>query len=189
MLEGIEIRESTRAKRVGVTVHPDGSVVVTKPVRASLKRVEDFVLKHEEWILLAQEKFRRRAERQKKSGIVPVALPRPRKGSKAYTDVRKAARTLVTKRLQYFNTIYGFRYGSISIRDQKTRWGSCSAAGNLSFNYRIVFLPEALQDYVVVHELAHVKEHNHSEKFWAQVGRTIPNYETLRKELRTTYSA
>lgn len=179
-----EIRESTRAKRLGITVHPDGRVTVTKPMKVSEKRVHAFVEKYQDWIETSQEKFRRRAERQKKTGLEALTLPRPRKNSKAYVDARKAARTLVTERLQHFNRIYGFKYGTISIRDQKTRWGSCSAAGNLSFNYRIVFLPKELQDYVIVHELAHVKEHNHSVRFWAQVARTLPNHVSLRKELR-----
>ncbi len=183
-----EVRESTRAKRLGLTVHPDGRVVITKPARTSLKAMETFVEKHTQWIADTQEKFRKRLERQKKSGIELVALPRPRKGSAMYKEARKAARILVTERLEHFNQAYGFRYGTLSIRDQKTRWGSCSAAGNLSFNYRIVFLPTELQDYVVVHELCHTKEHNHSEKFWAQVGRTLPNHTQLRKELRTRYS-
>jgi hypothetical protein len=189
MQEGYEIRESARAKRLGLTVHPDGRVVVTKPVRVTVKRAEAFAASYETWILAAKEAFRRRAERRKKSGIEQIVLPRPRKGSKAYKEAREAARMLVTVRLAHFNRVYGFRYGTISIRDQKTRWGSCSAAGNLSFNYRLVYLPPALQDYVVAHELAHVKEHNHSPRFWAQVARTVPDHVLLRKELRTRYSA
>ena len=184
-----EIRESSRAKRLGLTVSPDGQVTVTKPVRVSVKRAEEFAAKNEEWILASQEKFRRLAEKRAKKGIEQIVLPRPRKDSKAYKDARAAARVLVTERLRYFNTVYGFKYGTISIRDQKTRWGSCSAAGNLSFNYRLVFLPQALQDYIVVHELCHTKEHNHSPKFWAQIARTMPEHALLRKELRTRYAA
>jgi len=182
-----EIRESTRATRLGITVHPDGRVTVTKPVQVSEKRVHAFVRKYQDWIETSQERFRKRAERQNKKGLPTFALPRPRKNSKAYTEARKAARVLVTERLQHFNQVYGFRYGTLSIRDQKTRWGSCSAAGNLSFNYRLIFLPEVLQDYIIVHELAHVKEHNHSARFWAQVARTVPAHSELRKELRTRY--
>lgn len=184
-----EIRESKRAKRLSISVHPDGRVTVTKPVRVSVKRAETFAARHETWILAAQEAFRRRAEKRKKSGIEQITLPRPRKGSKAYKEARDAARALVTERLAYFNQIYGFPYGTISIRDQKTRWGSCSAAGNLSFNYRLVYLPAALQDYVVVHELCHVKEHNHSARFWAQMARTLPDHALLRTELRTRYAS
>lgn len=178
-----EIRESARAKRLSLTVHPDGRVRLTKPLRISVKRAEEFVLKSREWIEMTQEKFRKKAERQKKKGIELRALPRPRKGSNAYAEAIAAARVLATARLRYFNQLYGFRYGTISIRNQKTRWGSCSAAGNLSFNYRIAFLPPALADYVIVHELSHVKEHNHSPRFWAQVERAIPEHKELRKEL------
>lgn len=179
-----EVRESARAKHLRLTVTPEGEVIVTKPKRISLARVEAFVAKHEDWIRSMQEKFQKRQERQKKSGIEPIKLPRPRKGSSMYKEAVRAARVLVRDRLEHFNSLYGFTYGTISIRNQKTRWGSCSAAGNLSFNYRIVFLPRDLQDYVVVHELCHTKEHNHSESFWGEVARAIPEYGSLRQRLR-----
>lgn len=178
------IRESIRAKRLSITVHPDGRVVLTKPKRLSIGAAEAFLAKHKEWIETAIETFKKRVEKKQSNQIV---LPRPRKNSNAYKEARKAARILVTERLKNFNSLYGFTYGTISIRDQKTRWGSCSAKGNLSFNYRIVYLPKALQDYIVVHELCHTKEHNHSSRFWNEVAKTIPNHTLLKKELRTTY--
>lgn len=181
-----EIRESTRARRLGITVHPDGRVVLTKPKRISIRAAEAFLAKHQEWIEIAIEKFRKRVEKKR---IDQILLPRPRKNSTAYKEARKEARVLVTERLKHFNELYNFTYGTISIRDQKTRWGSCSAKGNLSFNYRIVYLPKELQDYIVVHELCHTKEHNHSERFWEQVARAIPDHAWLRKELRTRYSS
>jgi predicted metal-dependent hydrolase len=184
--EEYEIRESTRAKRLTLTVHPDGRVVLTKPKRISLKAAEAFIAKHWEWIERAKEAFIKRAAKKRTDQI---ALPRPRKNSTAYKEARKEARVLVTERLQHFNELYNFMYGTISIRDQKTRWGSCSAKGNLSFNYRIVYLPKEIQDYIVVHELCHTKEHNHSSKFWDQVARTISNHTFLRRELRTRYSS
>lgn len=186
MREEYEIRESTRAKRLTLTVHPDGRVVATKPTRISQKVAEAFVLKHREWIERAKEAFIKRAAKKRTDQI---ALPRPRKNSTAYKEARKEARVLVTERLKHFNELYNFTYGTISIRDQKTRWGSCSAKGNLSFNYRIVYLPKEIQDYIVVHELCHTKEHNHSERFWAQVGRAIPEHASLRKALRSNYAA
>lgn len=179
-----ETRDSARAKRIILTVHPDGSIVVTKPARVSLKVAEAFIRKHQEWIEAVREKFRNHVAKQRPDQIT---LPRPRKNSIAYKEARKAARILVTERLKHFNALYGFTYGTLSIRDQKTRWGSCSANGNLSFNYRIIYLPEALQDYIVVHELCHTKEHNHSEKFWNEVANAFPNHAALKKELRTKY--
>jgi len=167
-----------------LAVHPDGRVTVTKPVRTSLKATEAFVVKHQKWIETAQETLRKKVA---KKPADQITLPRPRKNSNAYTEARKAARALVTERLKHFNALYGFTYGTLSIRDQKTRWGSCSVNGNLSFNYRIIYLPETLQDYIVVHELCHTKEHNHSARFWNEVARTVPNYAALKKELRTKY--
>lgn len=75
-------------------------------------------------------------------------------------------------------------YGKISVKDQKTRWGSCSSLGNLNFNWRLVLMPEEILDYVVVHELAHRKEMNHSRAFWAEVERILPDYKERRKWLR-----
>jgi predicted metal-dependent hydrolase len=82
------------------------------------------------------------------------------------------------------NAIYGYRFNRVSIRNQKTCWGSCSRKGNLNFNYRILFLPERTQNYIIAHELSHLAEFNHSKKFWALVARTSPEYAAIRKELR-----
>ncbi|MDB5236941.1 MAG: putative metal-dependent hydrolase [Parcubacteria group bacterium] len=185
-----EIKESTRARHLRIDVYPDGRVVVTKPVRSSDRSTQAFIASKKEWVEEVQGKFaarRRRAEQKRtKLGLsLPEPLPKPRRGSKAYKDAVKAARTLAAVRLAYFNTHYQFRYGTISIRNQKTRWGSCSAAGNLSFNYRIAFLPSELQDYLIVHELCHTKEHNHSAKFWALVAQTIPDPARRRTALQS----
>jgi len=182
-----ELKESARARHLRITVHPDGRVVVTKPRRVSAAVAERFLAERREWVEKAREAFRKRMERERKVGIERILLPKPRRGSKAYKEAVEKARALAKARLTHFNAAYGFRHGTISIRNQKTRWGSCSAAGNLSFNYRIAFLPPRLADYVIVHELCHVKEHNHSERFWSEVARSVPEYKALRKELRERY--
>lgn len=195
---GYEIRESARAKRLSIAVHPDGRVVVTKPAsggngllgrsRMTDEQVERFVAQRREWIETTQEKFRKLAARRQKAGGGPsVAMPRLRRGSKEYELIRKNARALVESRLPHFSRLYGFSYGSISIRNQKTRWGSCSQEGNLSFNYRIAHLPSHLADYVIVHELCHTNQHNHSKRFWDLVSQTIPEHSAHRKELRNRY--
>lgn len=102
----------------------------------------------------------------------------------AYLLHKEAARALVQSRLAHFNTHYKLAWGSVAVRNQKSRWGSCSKAGNLNFNYRIALLPPHLQDYVVVHELCHLKEFNHSSKFWRLVGETVPHYAACKKELQ-----
>ncbi len=107
-----------------------------------------------------------------------------RRSRKEYLERKEEARVLVHNRLEHLNEQYGFRYNRVSIRNQKTRWGSCSKQGNLSFNYRIVFLSQRLADYIIVHELCHVQEMNHSKKFWDLVTRTISDHKPRRIELR-----
>ncbi len=94
------------------------------------------------------------------------------------------AHKLASERLEFFNKSYNFPYNKITIRNQISRWGSCSKRGNLSFNYRIVLLPLELADYIIVHELCHLGEFNHSKKFWDLVARTIPHWKKLRRELK-----
>lgn len=100
------------------------------------------------------------------------------------TELRLKTRKLVNNRLIFFNQHYGFTYQRITIRDQKTRWGSCSSNKTLSFNYRIALLPLELIDYVVVHELCHLKEMNHRINFWRLVGQTIPDYKSRIRQLK-----
>lgn len=107
-----------------------------------------------------------------------------RKIDKKYLENKEKAREVVTARLEYFNKHYNFDYKKVSIRNQNSRWGSCSSRGNLNFNYRIVLLPSHLIDYIVVHELCHIGQMNHSQKFWGLVGEILPEYEKLVSELR-----
>lgn len=105
-------------------------------------------------------------------------------GQKEYLELKEKARVLVNERLEYWNKHYKFKYDRVSIRNQRSRWGSCSSLGNLNFNFRIVTLPIHLVDYIIVHELCHLRQFNHSQKFWNLVGETLPNYEELLLELR-----
>ncbi len=97
---------------------------------------------------------------------------------------KTTALELVTSRLAHFNHTYNFTYHRITIRNQSSRWGSCSRKGNLSFNYRLALLPPELADYIIVHELCHLGEFNHSKKFWDLVEKAIPNWRILRNNLR-----
>ena len=93
---------------------------------------------------------------------------------------RNAAREVFTNRVEYYHRFTGGHYTSITIRDQKTRWGSCSSRGTLSFNYRLIYGPAGPLDYVVVHELCHLTHMNHSKDFWNMVERITVSYTHLR---------
>jgi len=95
-----------------------------------------------------------------------------------------STRQLLKTRLPFFNSVYGFKYKRVIIRHQKTRWGSCSSSGTLSFNCKLALLPQALSDYVIVHELCHLQELNHSSRFWSLVARAVPHHKRLRAQLR-----
>jgi predicted metal-dependent hydrolase len=167
------LRENARARRINVTVRRDGTVWVTKPRRASMREVEAFIRKCEEWIQRTQSKF--------------AKLPKTSKvesSQKQFKKYQGAARGFAARRVQYLNSFYGFRFSKITVRNQKSRWGSCSHKSTLSFNYRILFLPPELADYIIVHELCHLQEMNHSKYFWALVERTIPDHRARCKLLR-----
>ncbi len=105
--------------------------------------------------------------------------------SKHYQEHKDLARSLIHQRLEYWNEFYNFEYKRVAVRNQKTCWGSCSEHKNLNFNYKIAFLPQELMDYVIVHELCHLKEMNHSKDFWTQVARTLPEHKEYRRRLRS----
>lgn len=169
------LRKSRRAKRVRLVVYCDGSVVVTTPITFHESRVEQFLGEKSEWLFKKIAAFKR---------FEGVSIGHS--GKREYQRYREVARELVLSRLAYFNDHYQVSYGRVSIRNQKTRWGSCSRRGNLSFNYKIIHLPPHLADYIIVHELCHLREFNHSPQFWKLVAETIPKYEEYRRTLRYT---
>lgn len=168
------LRRSSRARRVRLSVHGDGSIVLTVPFGLNETMAETFIREKREWLFSKISLFKRFQGRR----IVRYA-------KKHYLEHKEDVLTLVQVRLAHFNTLYGYEYKSIKIKHQKTCWGSCSRKGNLNFNYKILFLPENLQNYVIVHELCHLKELNHSKKFWNLVAETMPGYRESRKELKS----
>lgn len=170
------LRVHARARRLRLSIYYDGRCVVTTPLRVTEGLVEKFLHEKSEWILGKLDHF-------KKANIIP-----PKKFSKQEIALyKKEALALAENHLAYFNQFYGFTYKKVTIRNQKTRWGSCSKAGNINFNYKIALLPPELADYIVVHELCHLGQMNHSLKFWELVARTVPEYKALRKKLKSSH--
>ena len=168
-----KVRQSARAKRMRVTIYRDGSVVATVPRFFDLKILDKFILAKKDWILEKVQKFLRSPLRFLKNSS--------KRDLKKY---RSEVLLLIQERLTYYNQSYNFNYYRVSIRNQKSRWGSCSKKGNLNFNYKIFFLPAEIRDYIIVHELCHLQEFNHSKNFWNLVEKTIPNYRQIRKSLK-----
>jgi len=171
------LKRHPRARRIRLAVYCDGSCVVTAPVSVSERLVEKFVAEKSSWIREARERF---------SALSHIIFVKKNKKAQReeYIATKTRAFALATERIAKWNAHYGFTFLNICIKDQKTRWGSCSKRGNLNFNYKIALLPEKLADYIIVHELCHLGEFNHSRAFWALVGETIPDYRALRSELR-----
>ena len=167
------VRESKLAKRMRVAVYADGDIIATKPYGAQLETLKKFVESKKFWLAKKIE--------EKKIQIVPELAENSRMH---YLLHKLEARDLVKSKLQKWNTILGYKYKGFSIKKLKSRWGSCSSSKDLSFNYKILFLPETMQDYIVVHELCHLKELNHSKKFWALVESVIPDYQKINKVMR-----
>lgn len=169
------LRRYRRSRRLRLAISGDGSVRVSVPFGVSEEFVERFVLQKAELIL----------EKLDVSGLSTQKRITPEERREKYMRHKTAALGFVMERIAHFNRIYGFTFERVCIRDQRTRWGSCSRSGNLSFNYRLLLLPPHLADYVIVHELCHLREHNHSQRFWKLVALLVPTYKDLRRELRS----
>jgi len=167
--------KSKRARRMRLAVYCDGSVIVTLPHNFQETTAQRFIQEKTKWLLSKINFFR-----QFKNA--PIA----RLGRRDYLKHKDRALFLAKEKVAYFNQFYGFKFKKINIKNQKTRWGSCSRSGNLNFNFKMLFLPEKLQDYITVHELCHLKELNHSGNFWSLVAKTLPQWPKIKKELKNS---
>ena len=167
-----EIIRSSR-KTLALEISRDGLLKVRAPYKVSREEIQNFVKSKESWIF----KHLKRIEETK------ADQPDPLSAEEIEKLAQKALQVLPEKVENYARMI-GVTYGRITIRNQKTRWGSCSSKGNLNFNCQLMRLPEELQDYVVVHELCHRKEMNHSSDFWKEVEYIMPDYQERRARLK-----
>jgi len=171
------VKKSRTTKRIRISVHADGKVMVSAPQMVPDFVVRRFVDSKKDWIEEKLAYF-------EKHPSVRVLAPTRRSSRKDFLENKNAALILVRSRLEYFNQFYNFEYKSVTVRNQKTRWGSCSRKKNLNFNYKIIFLTPTQQDYIVVHELCHLAQMNHGPHFWKLVGEQIPDYKNIRASIR-----
>ncbi len=175
-MQKIELVRSNR-RSISIEVTQDLRVIVRAPRRLSEKEINRFVGEKADWIDIHLRKMK---ERQNE-------LADEQSKALSEQDIRllttRAKRVFPTK-VKKFAEIIGVTYGNITIRMQKSRWGSCSGKGNLNFNCLLMNAPEEIVDYVVVHELCHRKEMNHSPRFWAEVEKVLPDYKERRKWLK-----
>ncbi|MBQ3392162.1 MAG: M48 family metallopeptidase [Lachnospiraceae bacterium] len=167
----------SRRKTIAIQIRPDGAVVVRAPLRASLSEIDHFIREKESWIRKHVEIMQAKKALDKSHEIAPLTDEQLR-------HLTRRARLVFTERVEYFAPLVGTDYGRISIRHQRTRWGSCSAAGNLNFNCLLLLAPPQVLDYVVVHELCHRLELNHSARFWGNVERVMPDYRIWNRWLK-----
>ena len=165
----------SKRKTIALQVKSSDEVIVKAPKWMAKKDIIAFVNKNRDWILKQITK-RQQIEDEIKN-IRPLT-------EAELLELTKSAKIVIKKRVEYYAPIVGVDYGRISIRHQKTRWGSCSSKGNLNFNVALMRAPLEALDYVVVHELCHRIEMNHSPEFWAEVERVMPDYKIWRKYLK-----
>lgn len=162
----VKIIRSNR-KTVSIQVNQDLSITVRAPQRVTQKEIKRILEKNDSWIQKHIEMLR---EKQAEAEDVKKLT------AEEIKTLAEQALKLIPQRVEYFARQVGVTYGRITIRNQKTRWGSCSSKGNLNFNCLLILAPTEILDYVVVHELCHRKEMNHSKAFWTEVEKVLPDY-------------
>ena len=203
----------SRRRTIALIVQTDGSLLVRAPNRATRRQINAMVLQHAEWIAKKQARVSEFAitPRQFIEGerfpflgesysLKLVAAEKPlielngnfhlAKSALGQAEqifekwYRQQARSVFTERVDFYAGEFGFKYAKLKLSSARTRWGSCSAKGNINLTWRLVMAPLEIIDYVVVHELSHLREHNHSKAFWLQVEATLPDYKSRRKWLK-----
>lgn len=161
-----------KRKTLSLTVQPDLTVLVKAPRGLSKTEIERFVLSHETWIENAKQRQKQRAETEKTLTEQRIA------------ELRALANAELPRRVAYFSKIMGVQPTGVKITSAKTRFGSCNGRNSLCFSWRLMLYPPEAVDYVVVHELAHIKEKNHSAAFYKVVESVLPDYKARVKMLK-----
>lgn len=165
-------------KSCAISIDQNGQITVRVPLRISEKEISHLLIDKRLWIITKYLEVQEQKKNRPVSDLTDI--------QRAALEQRyiAAAKEYFPKRVAYFNQFTGGSYNRITIRDQKTRWGSCSAKGTLSFNWRLMLAPPSIPDYVIVHELCHLTYMNHSAAFWNKVESVYPDYRGARKWLK-----
>ena len=168
----------SRRKTISLEIKKDCRVVLRVPNRMPKRDIVRFLNEKQSWL---EENYAKMVQRNK---VRMAAKAKYHLSDSKIHELAEQAVEVVPKRVAHYAARMGVTYGRITIRHQRTRWGSCSSNGNLNFNCLLMLAPPEVLDYVVVHELCHRLEMNHSPRFWAQVERVLPDYKVSRKWLR-----
>ncbi len=204
----------SKRRTIALIVERDGSLTVRAPRRAAVAEIQSFIMEKQDWILRTQERFLSLGKTPKKDykdgerflflgneyGLSLVKPQQPvlkfengftlgstvqNKGEQIFTQwYREQAHSVITDRVELFSVQYGFSPKRVKISSARTRWGSCSPDGTLNFTWRLVMAPMSVVDYVVVHELSHLRVKDHSNRFWREVEQIMPEYKNCRRWLR-----
>lgn len=172
------LKENGRSAAIKMQMKNKNTIEIGLPKKSifnslSLKlfSAESFIIKNKTWIFKISKNL------EKQENKIPLS-------DKEWKDRKSEFLKIAKERVDFFNSSYGFKYKNIFIKDTKSRWGSCSSIGNLNFNYRIFMLDSKQRDYIIVHELCHLKEMNHGKNFWNLVEKKSPEYKKVRKSLK-----
>ena len=158
---------NNKAKRIIVSIKPE-HVRVVIPKRQSFKNAQKFVESRLDWIKTNRQSMDLQLEKKKKLPEID----------------RKVARKILCRRIGELAQLYNFVYNRVSIRKQKTRWGSCSSKNNINLNANLLHLPSELMDYVLLHELVHTRVKDHSKDFWNELNTIVPNARQVDRRLK-----
>ena len=164
-------------KTVAIQVNSDLTVTVRAPKRVTQKDIERILKEKEQWIQKHIEYMKQTKAQYDAMKINPLT-------NEEIKELADRALKYIPGRVKYYAGVIGVSYGGITIRNQKTRWGSCSSKGNLNFNCLLMLTPPEIIDYVVVHELCHRKEMNHSKAFWREIEKVLPDYRNYEEWLK-----
>ena len=171
----------SKRRSIGIEVYMDGRVILRAPYTLSEKQLEEFVDKHKLWI----EEKRRYLGSKARAGISTNA----KKKDELTKDEIKCIKEAFEKRVIYYSRIMGVTVKNITIKNQKTRWGSCTSRDTIRLSWRLIARSDTEIEYVIAHELAHLKEFNHSPRFWAEVERIYPGAVQIHESMRTLKAA